>query len=170
MESTYRYILAFGSNLGDRPSHFRKALFFLAPYISIVRQTQWTETVPLAHCVYDVSNHETYLNFVCEVLSSWNPESLYEKVIVPIEDEIGHSRKRKWLPRELDIDILFAAQNTATQFEDCQPIALKTQTLVIPHQDYLDRSFWRDMVEKELGLLTIQIYSKMSASYHASRS
>lgn len=157
---SYRYILAFGSNLGDRPSHFRKALFFLAPHISIIQETPWAETAPLPHPVYDVSSHEIYLNFACEAVGELDPLNLYKKIIVPIEDKIGHSRERKWLPRALDIDILFAAQNTAPRFQDCTPIRLKTKTLSIPHQDYLDRSFWRDMVEKELGLPMMQIYSK----------
>lgn len=147
---SYRYLLAFGSNLGNRAENFKKALFLLEPFLHVKHQTVWRKTTPLVHSKYDTSDHDYYLNFVCDATSYLEPFLFYRDVIVKIEDQIGHCRVKKWQPRNLDIDILFAAKNNSSEFNKCCPLAVEHHDFITPHSSYFEREFWRQMVEKEL--------------------
>lgn len=147
---SYRYLLAFGSNLEDKVQNLTKGLDLLTPFFQIKSQTCWSKTTPLKHKVYDTSNHEDYLNFICDGVSFLDPNSFYQKAIIPIENAVGHSREGKWLPRKLDIDVLFAAKNEHEDFNFCTPVKVMGGDLFVPHVSYFERDFWREMVEKEL--------------------
>lgn len=147
---SYRYLLAFGSNLGNRAENFKKALLLLEPFLHVKYQTTWRSTTPLIHSKYDTSDHDYYLNFVCDGVSDLDPFIFYRDVIVKIEDQIGHCRVKKWQPRNLDIDILFAAKNNSPNFNKCYPLVIEQNDFVVPHLCYFEREFWRQMVEKEL--------------------
>lgn len=151
-KNTYKYILAFGSNVGDRRLNLNKSLKLLNKYISILRQTAWRETKPLTHPDYYTDDHENYVNFVCVAESNFKPDELY-RVISEIEDLIGHPRERRWMPRSLDIDILFCAESECKPFSQCKPYPYKkAPDFYVPHKEYFKRAFWRDMVEKELNI------------------
>lgn len=120
------------------------------PFFQIKSQSSWAKTTPLKHALYDTSGHEEYFNFVCDGSSFLDPNSFYQKAIIPIENAVGHSREGKWLPRKLDIDVLFAAKNEHEDFNLCTPIKVLEQDFFIPHGSYFERDFWRVMVEKEL--------------------
>ncbi len=148
----YKYILAFGSNLGDRRKNFYKALELLDNKIKIRTQSEWIETKPLVHALYNTDDHENYLNFVCIAESALPPDELYD-FIAEIEDLIGHSRERRWMPRNLDIDLLFCARNDSKEFANCTPFPFKkAPDFSVPHVDYLNRDFWREQVENELKI------------------
>lgn len=149
----YRYLLALGSNLGDRVENLKTALFLLEPFLRVLRQSPWQWTKPLRHATYKTDDHEDYVNFVCEAVCLLDPTELYQRVIVKIEDELGHCRAEKWRPRQLDIDILFAAKNDGDAFFLCSAVQLNQgNALIVPHKDYFDRLFWRQMVEEDLKI------------------
>jgi 2-amino-4-hydroxy-6-hydroxymethyldihydropteridine diphosphokinase len=148
--SIYRLILAFGSNSGNREINFKNALVELEHYAVILSNSSWKETAPLKSSIYDTSTHEYYINFVAEILTYIDPISFYKNVIVKIENKIGHSRERKWMPRALDIDIVFAAKNDNILFKDCTPIELIEGDFYIPHLEYNNRVFWKMMIEEEM--------------------
>lgn len=151
-ENTYKYLLAFGSNVGDRRKNLSNSLILLKKYILITNQTLWHETKPLKHPEYFTDDHENYLNFVCEAECPYQPDELY-KIIAEIEDSIGHPRERRWMPRSLDVDILFCVQAESKPFSKCKPFSFtKAPNFSVPHKEYFKRNFWRDMVEKELNI------------------
>ncbi|APJ02860.1 2-amino-4-hydroxy-6-hydroxymethyldihydropteridine diphosphokinase [Silvanigrella aquatica] len=152
-QKLYKYLLAFGSNVGNRHQNLNKSLILLEEYICITKQSVWSETTPLKHPEFNTNDHENYVNFVCEAESRLNPAELYEN-IKKIENIIGHPRERRWMPRSLDVDILFCVQgDTNTPFLKGKPFPFKgAPDLNVPHKEYYNRLFWRHMVEKELNI------------------
>ena len=150
-DTSYRYILAFGSNKGNRKKHCFRALESLTQYASILRQSAWLITKPLRSKDYDTCDHEDYLNFIVEIKTNLRPVALY-KQIQKTEDLIGHSRKRRWLPRELDIDILFFSKDDHIDFNDCTMLIFKESGLKIPHQSFFERDFLVNLVKSNFKI------------------
>lgn len=148
-----RIILAFGSNLGNREQNLNCALEYISCCSEIIKVSQWQKTAPLKSPTYNTSNHDYYLNFVVEIITNLNPYDFYTHIIVKIENRLGHSRLAKWLPRALDIDVVFAAKNDAASFENCTPISvtLEKENFFVPHLEYLNREFWQKMIEVDLN-------------------
>jgi 2-amino-4-hydroxy-6-hydroxymethyldihydropteridine diphosphokinase len=148
----YRYLLAFGSNLGDREQNLKTGLALLKKYLTVTAETPCYETEPLRSPLYRTEDQGCYLNFVCEARSLYPPCALYMR-IAGIEDTIGHPRSQRWLSRQIDIDILFCALGNDVHFKNCDPFRVFLPPhFFVPHQDYLNRSFLRKMVEKDLGI------------------
>src|SRR3989338_4887692 len=102
----YRYILAFGSNLGNRELNCKRGEEHLSQFGHLLRSSEHLYTEPLQSEVFEVeANQDPFLNYIVEWESSLAPKELYEQIVV-IEDRIGHDRTRKWAPRHLDIDLL----------------------------------------------------------------
>jgi 2-amino-4-hydroxy-6-hydroxymethyldihydropteridine diphosphokinase len=147
----YRYLLSLGSNLGNRHAHLMSGVQLLACEVQIRGVTRIIETIPLTHPDHDVSEHGAYLNCVLDCASDRTPTELYEEVIKPIEDVIGHDREAKWMPRELDIDVLFWAQNDHADFHRCSPLAQHgDRGVVVPHVGVWARPFLMDLIENDL--------------------
>lgn len=146
----YNYILAFGSNLGDRFFNLSQALAELNSHVVVLAQSKWHKTQPLLHPIYNTADHEYYINFVANIETNLNPSALY-KLIATIEDAIGHPRTRRWMPRALDIDVLFCAIADDQPFSNLKPYPyFSPPDFYIPHREYFNRDFWQDMVENEL--------------------
>ncbi|MDD9950969.1 MAG: 2-amino-4-hydroxy-6-hydroxymethyldihydropteridine diphosphokinase [Zetaproteobacteria bacterium] len=143
----FRYLLAFGSNLGAKTNHCLKAWSMLQAYGHISASSAWITTPPMRKPGCDTSDHEDYLNFVIDFASDLTPATLYQK-IVQIEDHIGHDRTRSWAPRKIDIDILQWALNDAADFHHCQRqhFYCKTSKLRIPHPAFAQREFWHQLI------------------------
>tara|TARA_Y100000991_G_scaffold182603_1_gene145837 strand:+ start:149 stop:655 length:507 start_codon:yes stop_codon:yes gene_type:complete len=139
-QEKYSYVLSFGSNLGSRKKNLDKALSLLKDIVTIKNQTRILETKPLKSKKYCTKDHKDYLNFLCEVTSSFDPPTLYEN-IVKIEDLIGHNRIRKWAPRKIDIDILLMASGEEKKFHQRQWLKFEDDNLSIPHYDLANRKF-----------------------------
>ncbi len=149
--SSYRFFLAFGSNLGDRESNLKIALNYIGTYAEVLRLSQWQKTTPLKNSLYNTSNHDYYLNFVAEVITQFNPFDFYNLIIVPIENKLGHCRESKWMPRALDIDVVFAAKNDKPSFAECTPVEVRQGSFFVPHCEYFNRAFWQTMIEVDLN-------------------
>lgn len=157
MNSKFRLILAFGSNLGDLRQNFLTALDFFhhsGSGFSICKQSAWHRTSPFQSSSYQVKNHNDYLNFVCDVVVHENPIDFYRNFIVPIEDQIGHSREQKWMPRSLDVDILLSAYHVHSRFDQCTPLIVQTPDFCVPHREILhaERVVIKNMLLNELNL------------------
>lgn len=155
----YRYLLSFGSNLGTRDQNCKRAALLLEKRVQILRISSFMETAPILSDIYNTKDHDAYLNAVLEIKTSLTPKSLYKKVLVPIEDKIGHNRLRKWAPRKLDIDILFWAEDDKKDFEACSPCFYKQVSewnkelslLSVPHKELIHREFFFDLMQ-EIGI------------------
>jgi 2-amino-4-hydroxy-6-hydroxymethyldihydropteridine diphosphokinase len=134
--SLYRYILAFGSNLGNRDLNCQRGQDHLAKVGRCLRRSRSLYTEPLKSEEFEVEENQAFfLNYIIEFESSLSPKELYTHIVV-IEDEVGHDRSRKWASRHLDIDILFV-EGAILDEED---------GLVIPHRDLKNRPFLLELL------------------------
>ena len=155
----YRYILSLGSNLGDRKENCKQGLEGLSFFGKIILSSSLIETPPLKSEIYPNLKEDNYLNQVCDLASSYQPYELYKK-IVSLEDRIGHSRERKWLPRELDVDILLWAQNDDPFFSKCSLLSYKKNSLIITHCGLLERDFLLTLCENYLDFSPKKLLSQ----------
>ncbi|MBP6217316.1 MAG: 2-amino-4-hydroxy-6-hydroxymethyldihydropteridine diphosphokinase [Oligoflexales bacterium] len=152
---TYRYILSFGSNLGDCHAHFDTAVLKICSFFKIRKSSKriWTKALKLRDSEH--SPGADFLNSVVEGLSDLAPEDLYKKLSV-VEDEIGHSRMAKGLPRQIDIDILFVCLHREEHpFLTCPPLFYNGNTdqdLSVPHREFWNRPFLADLIQKDLQI------------------
>ena len=150
----YRYILAFGSNLGNREANCQRGQVALALWGEFLRISQFLYTEPLQSEQFLVDpNQETFLNYIVEFHSPLSPHQLYEKIVL-IEDEVGHDRCRKWAPRHLDIDILLVAEDEhGKNFGECTWLRLDPdQALQIPHAELKGRPFLMQLLTEDFQL------------------
>jgi len=156
---SFRYLLAFGTNLGDRGRNLDEGLRLLSSSCSFLRFSARLETPPLAHPNVDVSSHGPYLNMVAEASSRLAPHALYAAIVV-VEDALGHPREKAWQPRALDVDIVLCALEHAGEaqreaFERCVPFRVfpgekSGSSLRIPHVGLGSRPFLQTLVVDDL--------------------
>lgn len=154
--NTYRYILAFGSNLGDRRKNCLLGLTTLLKSCTLINRSSLIKTKPLISDKYDAIEQDNFINMVCDIESKNLPSELYSD-IVEIEDQIGHKRTKKWLPRKLDIDILLWAKNSHKTFSKCKPLSFNHNSLRVPHSDLLSREFLIRLIESQLDIKKSEI-------------
>ncbi len=143
----YRYLLSFGSNISPRRHYCSRALKALSQdNIQVIYTSRKIETQPLVSSIHDTSGHSPYINFITEVRCAFPPNFLYNNIIVPIEDQIGHSRATRWAPRKVDIDILLWALDDSEEFIHCSPLKHSREDVRIPHYDLLNRSFLLNLI------------------------
>lgn len=125
MGETTTYI-GLGSNLGDRRANIDSAVRLLADtaQIKVIRVSDIIETAPLAS-----TNQPEYLNAVAEIRTSLSATEL-RKRINDIEASLGRTRRGKWWPRTIDLDILLFGNQI-----------MDTAELTIPHSQMHLRSF-----------------------------
>ncbi|NJK87482.1 MAG: 2-amino-4-hydroxy-6-hydroxymethyldihydropteridine diphosphokinase [Bacteroidales bacterium] len=100
MNSIY---LIFGGNLGDRHQNILKARNFIQNELGrIIRYSSVYETEP-----WGFDHEQSFLNQVAEVQSLLSAEEMLKKI--KNFEEISGKGKREtvYLPREIDVDILF---------------------------------------------------------------
>jgi 2-amino-4-hydroxy-6-hydroxymethyldihydropteridine diphosphokinase len=120
-----RIYLSFGSNLGDRVAHIKKALERLAAAgIRICRVSSYYKTEPV-----DFRLQNWFVNCVAEVESDLMPLRLL-KVCKAVERELGRRPGVLKGPRTIDIDILL--------YENA---VVRSRDLVIPHERMTERRF-----------------------------
>ena len=152
----YRHIVALGSNLGDRENHFKRCFqAFKRRPIKIASRSRVLRTEPLASPFYDTSDHQWYLNMIVEVISDLDPQRLYDEVLLPIEDKIGHDRTQRWAPRKLDLDIILSAFNNGGSFASSRLLEWKevsTGGVSVPHKELHKREFLINLLREDMGI------------------
>ena len=122
-------------------------------------------TPPLVSELYETCNHGDYLNFVFEFQTDLNPVGLY-KEISKIEDYFGHDRSRRWLPRAVDLDLLFWANNSnpngTFEPESAMIFFEHKGGVEIPHCEIWNRDFLLKMIRIDLGIDVDLIKLRMS--------
>lgn len=151
----YIYIIAFGGNQGEREVFARGALERLSRIGNVGRQSRWHLTTPMSSELYDTSEHGEYLNFVFEFYTDLLPAELYREISL-IEDFFGHDRTRRWLPRAVDLDLLFWVDaNSSKLISDASCFLTfcdQKSGLIIPHSEIWKREFLLKMIESGLGI------------------
>jgi len=120
------YIIALGSNIGNRKKNLEKAIEAInnIPYTDVIKASSVYETEPV-----DYLRQDNFYNIVVEVKSLFEPNEMLG-ICLGIESGLGRIRGIKNGPRIIDLDVIFA--------EDKK---IKTKNLTIPHQRYNERRF-----------------------------
>lgn len=117
--------LLIGGNLGNRLQNLEIAKKEIAAKIGQIQKTSSVyETAP-----WGIAEQPNYLNQVVLVHSTLLPEEVLQTVL-NIETTMGRSRKEKYGPRIIDIDILFYNDEIVS-----------LEQLTIPHPEIQNRRF-----------------------------
>jgi len=131
-ESAY---VALGSNLGDRAGYLARgrAALALLPGTELVAASSVEETAPLGP-----PDQPPYLNQMVLLRTALSPRDLLEACL-RIERHAGRTRRVRWGPRTLDLDIV--------RFGDRR---VREADLIVPHPELANRPFWqRELAELE---------------------
>ena len=123
--NTTAYI-GLGSNIDDRKAHIENAIERLSgiEQTGNVRTSSIIETKPLAGM-----EQPPYLNTVAEVKTALSAERLFLQ-LQKIENSLGRTRRAKWSPRTIDLDLLLFGREV-----------INTSELTVPHRQTHLRSF-----------------------------
>lgn len=118
--------LSIGSNIGDRLDYLKQSVSLLigSKDVQVSRVSSVYETDPVGYV-----DQAAFLNIVVELKTLLVPHDLLKKCN-EIEDELGRTRKIRWGPRTVDLDILLYNEEN-----------MKTEQLIIPHPRMKERGF-----------------------------
>lgn len=113
-----RVVIGLGSNVGNRERYLKNAIKLLV--------IKWNFLFVACSSIYEsepwgFKNQNNYLNCVITGLYRSRPGVLLRE-IKEIEHKLGRKRKRKYHPREIDLDILFFGNKV-----------INKNNLIIPH-------------------------------------
>lgn len=135
-----RAFLGLGSNIGDREGHLRGTIARLreAQGVNFRRASRVYETEPVG-----VADQPRFLNMVVEVEVEDEVKTRdLLRLVKRIEEEVGRTRRERWGPREIDIDVLLV-EGERVEEED----------FAVPHPRMWERGFVMvPLAELEPGL------------------
>jgi 2-amino-4-hydroxy-6-hydroxymethyldihydropteridine diphosphokinase len=123
-----RAFLGLGSNVGDRRKHLREAIARIsaAEGVNFVRQSRVYETEPVG-----LTNQRRFLNMVVEIELA---DDLSARDLLAaakqIETDVGRTKRERWGPREIDIDVLLVGEER-----------VKEGDFEVPHPRMWERAF-----------------------------
>ncbi|MDP9175407.1 MAG: 2-amino-4-hydroxy-6-hydroxymethyldihydropteridine diphosphokinase [Planctomycetota bacterium] len=119
--------LALGANLGDRRENIRLALTMLerGEAVAVKRVSDLMENP----AVGGPPDSPPFLNAAAEVETSIGSHALLHRIL-EIERDLGRTRRLRWEPRTIDIDLLLFDQQI-----------ISSQELVVPHPLMHERRF-----------------------------
>ncbi|MDX1546697.1 MAG: 2-amino-4-hydroxy-6-hydroxymethyldihydropteridine diphosphokinase [Rhodothermales bacterium] len=97
--------LGLGANLGDRIGALQQAVTALREQPGILRLRASPVYESAAHTLDPEEAQPPFLNAVVEVETTLSPEALLA-VAHALERAAGRTRRRRWAPRTLDVDLL----------------------------------------------------------------
>ncbi len=117
--------LGLGSNLGERSRTLLEAVDLLhGPEVRVHRLSDCYRSEPLG-----LREQPEFLNAVCRLECRLGPRQLLERCL-EIERSLGRSRRVRWGPRTIDLDILYFGR-----------LRLSEEALTIPHPHLHERRF-----------------------------
>ena len=121
-----RAYIGLGTNVGDRESNLRDAIFELEsrPENEIVSISSIYETDPVGYL-----DQGKFLNLVVCINTKLDAQSLLA-ACMEIEQSLGRKREIRWGPRTIDLDILLYNQEN-----------IVTKNLIVPHPRMPERAF-----------------------------
>ena len=142
--------IGLGSNLGDRGKYLREAKEAISnlPDTSIDKESLIRPTKPLG-----VRDQPDFLNQVIRISTSLSAEKLLGELL-NIELKLGRIRRKKWGPREIDLDILF--------YNDQM---IDKPNLKVPHPEILNRYFLIEQLAEIASELVHPITKRKIGSY-----
>jgi len=124
-EALLAYI-GIGSNLGEKMENCRRAVEAIGSDAGnrLVRCSRFYRTEPVGK-----KDQEWFINGVAAVETTMGPRELLE-FLLSVEKEMGRTRKERWGPRIIDLDILFYGDRVRNE-----------EGLQIPHPRLHERRF-----------------------------
>jgi len=120
--------IGIGSNLGEREANIRKALAMLieTPHVEVRRISSFLENA----AVGGPDNAPDFLNAAVEAhVASMTANALMRRLL-EIEQAMGRSRRVKWEPRVIDLDLLLFGSSIVS-----------SDDLIVPHPLLHERRF-----------------------------
>ena len=119
-----RAVIALGSNVGDRKNQIKSAALKVATLGTDIEYSHFYESRP-----WGVENQAYFLNAAMSIVTKLTPMELLQE-LQQIEITLGRKKRRKWGPREIDLDIiLYGTQK------------IDEESLIIPHPYFRERCF-----------------------------
>jgi 2-amino-4-hydroxy-6-hydroxymethyldihydropteridine diphosphokinase len=116
--------LLLGTNMGERQEQLAAACAHISRFASIVRKSSVYSTKAWGNTA-----QPDFLNQVLEVATQLDPEMLLLGLLAT-EAKMGRTRKEKWGPRPIDIDLLLYNDRI-----------IKLPSLTVPHPEMHNRKF-----------------------------
>ena len=101
-----------------------KAIALIKKSISVTAQSSLYESEPVGK-----ADQDWFVNAAIEVQTNLTPEELLQ-LLLDIEQQLGRTRKEKWGPRIIDLDIL-----------DYEGLIMDSKVLILPHPEMTQRRF-----------------------------
>ena len=126
MKESNEYLIALGSNLGDRRQNLSLALDQMSLFGNVKRCSDWLENEPVGF-----ESKDSFLNGVCLLFSNLNPDELLRRLKL-IEKELGREEKHTdgYSSRPIDLDIVWWSGGV-----------FSSDALQIPHPRMHERTF-----------------------------
>ena len=119
--------IALGANLGDRAQNIGRALVQVAetPGVSVTNLSSMLENPAIG----GPPDAPPFINAAAEVKTTLGSHALLHRLL-EIEKNLGRTRREKWAPRPIDLDLLLFGDQI-----------ISSQELVVPHPLMHERRF-----------------------------
>lgn len=129
LQEKYKYVLALGSNVGDREANLQRALEGIARLGRVMAVSRIQETLPIL-----IRAQGKFLNQGVLLEAGLAPPALLTELLA-LESQIGRTKRVKNGPREIDIDIAW-----------CSVGIVNTGSLRVPHPFNRSRAWIRQIM------------------------
>jgi 2-amino-4-hydroxy-6-hydroxymethyldihydropteridine diphosphokinase len=127
--AVFSYLIAVGSNLGDRRALVQQAMDLLVERgVRVESVSELVETAPIG--VAD----RIFLNGAFTCSAEITPDD-FMRLLLDVEERLGRVRDIRWGNRNIDLDILLIRNDAG------QSIEHNSQLLTVPHPRMLERDF-----------------------------
>jgi len=141
---THRALIGIGSNIGLAAENCEKAIALIKKSISVTAQSSLYESEPVGK-----ADQDWFVNAAIEVQTTLIPEELLQ-LLLDIEQQLGRTRKEKWGPRIIDLDIL-----------DYEGLIMDSKVLILPHPEMTQRRFVLEPLSEIAGETIHPLEKKM---------
>jgi 2-amino-4-hydroxy-6-hydroxymethyldihydropteridine diphosphokinase len=127
--AVFSFLIAVGSNLGDRRALVKRAMDLLVERgVRVESESELVETAPIG--VAD----RIFLNGAFTCSAEITPDD-FMRLLLDVEERLGRVRDVRWGNRNIDLDILLIRNDAG------QSIEHNSQLLTVPHPRMLERDF-----------------------------
>ena len=141
---THRALIGIGSNIGLAAENCEKAIALIKKSINVTAQSSLYESEPVGK-----ADQDWFVNAAIEVQTTLIPEELLQ-LLLDIEQQLGRTRKEKWGPRIIDLDIL-----------DYEGLIMDSKVLILPHPEMTQRRFVLEPLSEIAGETIHPLEKKM---------
>lgn len=120
----FNVYIGIGSNLGNKIENCLNALKAISEFTAIKMVSSFYETDPVGR-----EDQPKFINAVARVKTTLSHHKLLDS-LKTVERQMGRKNGRRWVPRIIDLDVLF--------YEN---LVMESEKLTIPHKELHKRKF-----------------------------